>query len=75
MQLRCANGILFGVLVRAGTGVLEVKCRSRRCGHRQGVVVLHRFDLATGQEVEGSPKHYRDPAYDKKEDSSPCHSQ
>jgi len=68
MQLRCENGILFGVVLP--NGQLEVKCRSRRCGHQAGVVVLHRFDLATGQEVAGSPKQYRDPAFDKKKEAS-----
>lgn len=46
MDLRCNNGILFGTLE---DGVLEVKCRSRRCGHEAGSVVLHRFDLTTGE--------------------------
>ena len=68
MQLRCANGILFGVVLPEGH--LEVKCRSRRCGHQPGSVVLHRFDLATGQEVAGSPKQYRDPAFDQEKEVS-----
>ena len=53
MDVRCDNGILFGVVEE---GVLEVKCRSRRCGHKAGTVVLHRFDLKTGECVE-SPEH------------------
>jgi hypothetical protein len=28
--------------------VIEVKCSSRFCGARRGVVVLHQFDLSTG---------------------------
>lgn len=48
MELRCDNGILFGVILPE-EGLLEVKCRSRRCGHEAGVVVLHRFDLKTGE--------------------------
>lgn len=28
--------------------VIEVKCSSRFCGARRGIVVIHRFDLATG---------------------------
>jgi hypothetical protein len=29
--------------------VIEVKCSSRFCGARRGVVVLHRFNLTTGE--------------------------
>jgi hypothetical protein len=65
MELRCENGILFGLVLP--DGLLEFKCRSRRCGAGPGVVVLHRFDSVTGKEVEGSPKLYRDPAYDKED--------
>lgn len=57
MDLRCANGILFGTV---DDGVIEVKCRSRRCGHEAGSVVLHRFDLMTG-ELKGTKK-FRNPA-------------
>jgi hypothetical protein len=45
-DLRCDNGILFGVL---DEGYIEVKCRSAYCGHAPGTVVIHRFDLATGE--------------------------
>ena len=44
-ELRCDNGILFGVL---DGDFLEVKCRSSYCGHGPGAVAIHRFDLATG---------------------------
>lgn len=57
MEIRCDNGILFG---RLEDGVLEVKCRSRRCGHEAGVVVIHQFDLMTG-ELKGTLK-FKDPA-------------
>lgn len=56
MELRCPNGILHGILTE---GVIEVKCRSSRCGHREGVVVLHTFNARTGELVE--TKFYRDP--------------
>lgn len=64
MEIRCDNGILFGVIEeedRDGvvTRVLEVKCRSRRCGHEAGAVVLHRFDLETGN-IQGTLK-FKDP--------------
>ena len=54
-DVRCDNGILFGRLER---GVLEVKCRSQRCGAYPGIVVLHRFDLATGELV--ATNRYKD---------------
>lgn len=44
-ELRCA-GKLHGIVV---DGQLEVKCDSRWCGKRPGIIVLHRFDLETGK--------------------------
>ena len=41
-DIRCENGILFGQLE---DGVLEVKCRSTRCGAGPGKVVIHRFGV------------------------------
>jgi hypothetical protein len=38
---------------------LEVKCKRRACGHKPGVVVLHVFDIRTGNLV--STKRYADP--------------
>lgn len=40
MELRCPNGIKFGELTEE---FVEVKCRSKRCGAKPGVIVLHRF--------------------------------
>jgi hypothetical protein len=57
MELRCENGIKFGDLV---DGVIEVKCRSSRCGHGYGMVVLHRFDALTGEML--GTRHFKDPA-------------
>jgi hypothetical protein len=46
MEARCGNGILFFRVVTAdGQSLVEVKCRSARCGAEAGVVVLHRFRL------------------------------
>lgn len=48
MDLRCEN-------VKHAEwhdGVIEFKCRSRFCGHRSGVVVIHRFDALTGKALE-----------------------
>jgi hypothetical protein len=46
IELRCDKR-LHGVLT--DDGVLEVSCRSSLCGHRDGVVVIHKFDAATGE--------------------------
>lgn len=62
MELRCENGILFGIVE---DGVLEVKCRSRRCGHEVGAVVIHRFDLTAGN-IQGTLK-FKDPSIKKEE--------
>lgn len=55
MEIRCENGIKFGEVV---DGILEVKCRSSRCGHSAGVVVIHRFSLETGDFLE--TKRFKD---------------
>lgn len=47
MEIVCENGIKFAELVPE-TGILEVKCRSRRCGAGNGVVVIHQFDIHSG---------------------------
>lgn len=60
MELRCANGTLLGEIF-PDEGVFEVACRNRRCGKEAGVLVLHRFRIATGEELPGSPVVYRDP--------------
>jgi len=39
--------------------ILEVKCANSRCGARSGVVVLHQFDLKTGELIR--TEKYRDP--------------
>ncbi len=62
MDLRCDNGILFGQVLPE-EGLIEVKCRSRRCGHGVGEVVLHRFDLSTG-ELKGTLK-FKNPSNEK----------
>jgi len=59
-ELRCENSILHGILK---DGVLEVKCRSARCGAHRGSVVIHRFSTHTGSLLE--TKVYKDPAYRK----------
>ena len=60
MELRCDH-ILHGIM---RNGVLEVKCRSRFCGAGKGVVVIHRFDPATG-ELLGTKKYKDTPTINK----------
>ena len=50
MELRCDSSILHGIMV--GDGIIELPCRSRWCGKRPGVVVLHRFNINTGELLE-----------------------
>lgn len=61
MEARCDYGILFFCVVDVdGEHLLEVKCRSSRCGAEPGVVVLHRFT------VNGHLRdtlRFRDPGY------------
>lgn len=54
-ELRC-DGTLHGVMLDDHT--LEVKCTRRKCGVQPGIIVLHRFNLASG---EVSTVRYKDP--------------
>lgn len=56
MDLRCPHK-KHGVVLVPSTGVVEIQCRSRWCGAGPGVVVLHQWNLATGDLV--STKQYR----------------
>lgn len=57
IELRCA-GTMHGKLdIRDGK--LEVKCGRRGCGAGGGVVVLHTFDVTTGNLV--GTQRYADP--------------
>lgn len=58
-DVRCGSGILFGRLDE-NTMVFETKCRSRRCGAGQGVVVIHRFSCNTGELL--STRSFQDPS-------------
>lgn len=49
VQLRCDHK-LHGII--PSPRVVEVACDSRYCGAAKGVVVLHRFDIDSGQLVE-----------------------
>lgn len=61
-ELRCEGNILHALVDDEGdkpAGVIEVRCRSKFCGKDVGVVVLHRFDLGTG---EVTTRRYQDPS-------------
>ena len=47
-ELRCDTK-LHGVL---HDGILEIKCRSNRCGAGPDVVVLHQFNILTGELIK-----------------------
>lgn len=48
--LRCAGKTIHGRMLDDHT--LEVKCKRRACGVRPGVIVLHSFDIRTGEITE-----------------------
>lgn len=56
-ELRC-GGTMHGKLDIVD-GKLEVKCGRRSCGAKRGVVVLHTFDLSTGEMV--GTRRFADP--------------
>jgi hypothetical protein len=58
-ELRCSGNKLYGLVVDGeATGILEVRCTSRFCGKQDGVVVLHQFNLGTG---EYQTRKYKEP--------------
>lgn len=72
MEARCTNDILFFRLVEAeGQTLIEVKCRSLRCGAEPGVVVLHRFTV--NGEIH-STRRYKDPGIRKEVNNHDHHS-
>lgn len=48
MEIRCAERLHF-ILIG---DIAEVKCKSKRCGAGGGTVVLHRFNIKTGEPTE-----------------------
>jgi len=64
MELRCPSQILHGVI---DGDTIEVRCRSNWCGHRPGTVVIHRFDVKTGECV--STQCFKDPTSKKGSDN------
>jgi hypothetical protein len=56
-ELRC-GGTMHAKLLE--DNLLEVKCGRRSCGARRGVVILHTFDLTTGQ-MTGTAKFAEPP--------------
>jgi len=56
MELRCSSK-KHGVML--SDSLFEVKCDSRFCGARRGVVVLHRIDIKSGEMI--STVKYKNP--------------
>jgi hypothetical protein len=51
-ELRCASRMHGLVRKRGRDWVMEVRCHSRFCGKRKGVVVIHYFDIDTGKLID-----------------------
>lgn len=53
IELRCPGNKLHAMVIDdpdiKAQGVIEVRCGSRWCKQDDNVVVLHRFDLGTGE--------------------------
>jgi hypothetical protein len=64
IEVRCDNEIKFGELYPED-GVLEVKCKSKRCGAGPGIVVVHGFDVETGKLL--GTELFREPAVARKD--------
>lgn len=62
IEIRCPAK-LHGIIV--SDGEFEVKCRSRFCGYRPGIVVLHRFSTDTGKLIK--TLRFREPEPKKRE--------
>lgn len=61
VELRCEKR-LHAILTE--DGVLEVSCRSALCGHADGVVVIHRFDVRPDTKDDDrfmGTRRYREP--------------
>lgn len=60
VELRCEKR-LHAILTT--DSILEVACRSALCGHKDGVVVIHRFDVRPDTKDDDrymGTRHYRD---------------
>lgn len=55
VELRCEKR-LHGILTEDGE--LHISCRSALCGHKDGEVVIHRFNAVTGDFL--GTKKYKD---------------
>jgi len=57
MNLNCGPKLHGIIDHRAGT--IEIACGSQRCGSKAGVMVLHTFDLSSGELLK--TKLYKQP--------------
>jgi hypothetical protein len=69
VDLRCEHKLLGVLLEPAPDGVVELKCSSRFCGARAGVVVLHRFSTETGKLI-GTSRFRDTPKVERKSNGS-----
>jgi hypothetical protein len=54
-ELKCSSGRLLGT---TEGHFVEIACRSTKCGKRPGVVVIHKFDVRTGECI--STRQYKE---------------
>ena len=66
--IRCPSRIVGKIV----DGRFEVKCRAKRCGASSGVIVLHYFDLLSGDLVQ--TRTFREPSelFTTKKEAAPC---
>jgi putative transposon-encoded protein len=64
MDIRCPHRKFGEVTEFSGkSGRIEIACPSRWCGKRTGVVVIHTFNLKTGELI--GTRQFRSPKGDK----------
>lgn len=68
MDLRCGSKKHAEI----DDGVVRVKCSSRFCGARPGVVVIHHFDALTGEPIK--TRVYRDADHREEQHHAASHS-
>lgn len=57
VEMRCESRTLHGVI---RDGLIEVKCRDRKCKKELGAATFHYFDPLTGELIKTNS--YRDPS-------------
>lgn len=65
MEMRCPWRLHGDLHTPAKGGIVQFKCRSRLCGAKRGVVIIHRFSTEDAKLIE--TLRFRDPAFREKE--------